>query len=138
MATVVCEKSSYRPICRLWLASPVACRPLTSDFCRPPLGTGVDKLHQQSDGRNKYNIIYLNNDSNNNGSSQKDQHNKNDVEDWVSKCQRLKVQGCRGRGRRCCADFFVMNHYYLNNNNGGFVVGLTVQACIKGRYKLLD
>jgi len=21
------------------------------------------------------------------------------VEDWVSKCQRLEVQGCRGRGR---------------------------------------
>jgi len=24
---------------------------------------------------------------------------RKDVEDWMSKCQRLEVQGCRGRGR---------------------------------------
>jgi len=24
---------------------------------------------------------------------------RKDVEDWVSKCRRLEVQGCRGKGR---------------------------------------
>jgi len=74
---------------------------------------------------------------------------RKDVEDCVSKCQRLEVQGCRGRGRlkkkwEQCVKFNVRNYGMqrvehwsplIRTRLGGVVVGLNVQPSFSKAWK---